>query len=88
MGGGQKTEGSEKKWGPEVRKILGEKREVRKNFWGHPLQNVGKRSFLEEHPKIWAFLRHQLFYHWGGGDGPLAPPGYATDNKVDKLLVL
>ena len=28
--------------GPEVRKILG----------GHALQNVGKRSFLEEHPEM------------------------------------
>ena len=46
-----------------------------KNFWGHALQNVGKRSFLEERPKIWAFLRHQLFII--GGRSLPCPPGYA-----------
>ena len=38
--------------GPGSEKNFGEKREVRKNFWGHALQIVGKRSILEEHPKM------------------------------------
>ena len=69
MGGGQKTEVRKS---PEVRKIFGEKGEMRKFFWAHPLQNARKGSFLEEHPKIWAFLRQQLFDHWGA-IAPLAP---------------
>ena len=42
FGGGKKLREVRKNGGPEVRRIFG----------SHALQNIGKRSFLEEHPKM------------------------------------